>query len=139
MIFHCIRQTTLFNLDKMDGLQNEILVVFLYLTLIYEIFMAIKRQARKIEKKLKSKFPPITSTRSKSCSIRRNINRKHSNEVQSSLTRQSSRHFVQMRLIAWKRLNSNLQPQDYSSRKLAKQSLYQVLSQVICRAKTAVN
>ena len=88
----------------MDGLQNEILVVLLYLALLYEIITALKLQASKTVTKAKSKSPSLQDhTRCYMGESRRQMNRQDLTEAQSfntsSLTRQSSRHFAQMRII----------------------------------------
>lgn len=85
----------------MDGLQNEILVFLLYVALIYELVTAIKRRASKTVNKMKTKFPRRTKAKGNSDNDGNKISRQDFADVQllNSVARQSSRHFVQMRLV----------------------------------------
>lgn len=79
----------------MEGLQSEILVFLLYVALIYELVIAIKRRTSKPVSKEKIKFPASAKFQDNPRDGRSKKSSQDFVEPQSK----SSRHFVQMRLL----------------------------------------
>lgn len=89
------KQTTLKKSD-MEGVQPEALVVLLYLSLVYEIISCIKRRGQQSIEKMRK-----VSVRLGKPS--RGTEKKTGTRLQTRLfdnTRQTYRHFVQMRILA---------------------------------------
>jgi len=84
-------------MKKMEGLQTEILVVLVYLSLVYEIISGIQRRGQQTFEKMRNvsartgfKPPRI---------INRKINTRPPTR-QNDNSHQTYRHFVQMRILA---------------------------------------
>lgn len=83
---------------EMEGLQPEILVLLLYLSLLYEIIIAIRRKGQQTYGKMRK-----VSTRGRKTSNitdQRTNARPLSGRIVADGSKQTYRHFVQMRILA---------------------------------------
>ena len=80
----------------MEGLQPEILVMLLYLSLLYEIVIVIRRRGQQTLEKMRK---VSVRTRKPSRINDRTINAKYSARVTADSSHQTYRHFVQMRIL----------------------------------------
>lgn len=72
----------------MEGFQQELLVILLYMTLIYEVITGLQKRASKIE--MMKKMSTTDSKRNRE---------KNSSENNEHSRHKTARHFVQMRIV----------------------------------------